>query len=95
MQPEMLSAAVLLLAAMENVTREELLMKLGAARARARVAWRLIDIEVAPKAAAFQCRAGMCTAFSSWARVPGATAARSAAPCLTPARRPRTLAALS
>jgi hypothetical protein len=39
------------IAAMENLSREELLMKLGAARAKARAAWRLIDIEVAPKAA--------------------------------------------
>jgi transposase len=30
-----------------DLTREELLMKLGAARAKARAAWRLIDIEVA------------------------------------------------
>jgi transposase len=42
------------IAAMENLKREELLMKLGAARAKAgRVAWRLIDIEVAPKTATF------------------------------------------
>ena len=41
------------IAAMEDITREELLMKLGAARARARAAWRLIDVEVAPKAATF------------------------------------------
>ena len=34
---------------MEDLTREELLMKLGAARSRARAAWRLIDIEVAEK----------------------------------------------
>jgi hypothetical protein len=34
-------------------TREELLMKLGAARAKARAAWRLIDVEVAPNAATF------------------------------------------
>ena len=33
---------------MEDLTREELLMKLGAARAKARAAWRLIDVEVAP-----------------------------------------------
>jgi transposase len=42
------------IAAMENLKREELLMKLGAARAKAgRTAWRLVDIEVAPKAATF------------------------------------------
>src|SRR5215470_7440828 len=42
------------IAVMENLKREELLMKLGAARAKAgRAAWRLIDIEVAPKAATF------------------------------------------
>jgi transposase len=42
------------IAAMEGLRREELLMKLGAARAKAgRTAWRLIDIEVAPKAATF------------------------------------------
>jgi hypothetical protein len=41
------------IAAMEGLTREELLMKLGAARAKARAAWRLIDIEVAPKAPTF------------------------------------------
>jgi transposase len=40
--------------AMEGLKREELLMKLGAARAKAgRTAWRLVDIEVAPKAATF------------------------------------------
>jgi len=33
--------------------REELLMKLGAARAKAPAAWRLIDVEVAPDGAAF------------------------------------------
>ena len=36
-----------------ELTREELLMKLGAARAKARAAWRLIDVEVAPNAATF------------------------------------------
>jgi transposase len=36
-----------------DLGREELLMKLGAARAKARAAWRLIDIEVAPDAATF------------------------------------------
>jgi transposase len=42
------------IAAMEGLKREELLMKLGAARAKAgRTAWRLVDIEVAPKAATF------------------------------------------
>jgi len=41
------------IAAMEGLKREELLMKLGAARAKARAAWRLIDIEVAPKDATF------------------------------------------
>ena len=41
------------IAAMEKLSREELLMKLGAARARAKAAWRLIDIEVAPKGATF------------------------------------------
>jgi len=41
------------IAAMEGLTREELLMKLGAARAKARAAWRLIDVEVVPKAATF------------------------------------------
>src|ERR1700688_359530 len=34
-----------------DIDREELLMKLGAARANARAAWRLIDIEVTPNAA--------------------------------------------
>jgi transposase len=41
------------IAAMENLSREELLMKLGAARANARAAWRLIDIAVAEKDATF------------------------------------------
>ena len=41
------------IAAMEKLSREELLMKLGAARSKAREAWRLINIEVAPKAATF------------------------------------------
>jgi transposase len=36
-----------------NLDREELLMKLGAARAKARAAWRLIDIEVAAKGSTF------------------------------------------
>jgi len=36
-----------------DIDREELLMKLGAARAQARAAWRLIDIQVAPNAARF------------------------------------------
>src|SRR5437773_9110226 len=40
------------IAAME-LEREELLMKLGAARAQARAAWRLIDVEVAPHDATF------------------------------------------
>ena len=40
------------ISAME-LTREELLMKLGAARAKARAAWRLIDVEVAANAATF------------------------------------------
>ncbi len=40
------------ISAME-LTREELLMKLGAARAKARAAWRLIDVEVAPDDATF------------------------------------------
>jgi transposase len=41
------------IAAMENLSREELLMKLGAARAKARAAWCLIDVEVAEKDATF------------------------------------------
>lgn len=36
-----------------TLSREELLMKLGAARAKARAAWRLVDIEVAPADATF------------------------------------------
>src|SRR5258706_1295796 len=36
-----------------DLDRAELLMKLGAARAQARAAWRLIDIEVAPHSATF------------------------------------------
>jgi transposase len=36
-----------------SLTREELLMKLGAARAKARAAWRLIDVDIDPKQAAF------------------------------------------
>jgi hypothetical protein len=39
-----------------KLTREELLMKLGAARQRARSAWRLIAIEVAEDGAAFSYR---------------------------------------
>jgi transposase len=34
-------------------SREELLMKLGAARAKARAAWRLVEVEVDPKLATF------------------------------------------
>src|ERR1700674_4403571 len=40
------------IAAME-LDREELLMKLGAARSKARAAWRLIDIDIAPHSATF------------------------------------------
>jgi hypothetical protein len=40
------------IAAME-LDREELLMKLGAARAKARAAWRLVDVAVAPAGATF------------------------------------------
>jgi hypothetical protein len=36
-----------------EIEREELLMKLGAARAKARPAWRLIDLELAPDGASF------------------------------------------
>src|ERR1700686_948745 len=36
-----------------DLDREELLMKLGAARAKARAAWRLVDVAVAPKDATF------------------------------------------
>ena len=36
-----------------EIDREELLMKLGAARAKARAAWRLIDVEVEPDSASF------------------------------------------
>jgi hypothetical protein len=36
-----------------DIDREELLMKLGAARAAARAAWRLVNVEVDPKAATF------------------------------------------
>jgi hypothetical protein len=32
-----------------DLDREELLMKLGAARAKARVAWRLVDVALAPR----------------------------------------------
>ncbi len=39
-----------------KLTREELLMKLGAARQRARSAWRLIEVEVAEDSAAFSYR---------------------------------------
>jgi hypothetical protein len=36
-----------------NLKREELLMKLGAARAKAGAAWRLVDVRVDPQAATF------------------------------------------
>jgi hypothetical protein len=36
-----------------DLDREELLMKLGSARATARAAWRLIDVAVAPESATF------------------------------------------
>ena len=36
-----------------KLTREELLMKLGAARAKARAAWRLVDVEVVPRGSSF------------------------------------------
>src|SRR5271168_4014037 len=36
-----------------DIDREELLMKLGAARAKARAAWRLVEVAVAPEGATF------------------------------------------
>jgi hypothetical protein len=36
-----------------QLTREELLMKLGAARDQSRIAWRLVVIEVATDSATF------------------------------------------
>ena len=36
-----------------NVSREELLMKLGVARSKARAAWRLVDVKVDRKKATF------------------------------------------
>jgi transposase len=41
------------IATMEKLSRKEMLMKLGAARADARAAWRLLDIEVAKQGAQF------------------------------------------
>jgi hypothetical protein len=39
-----------------QLTREELLMKLGAARDKSRTAWRLVTIEIAAEAAIFSYR---------------------------------------
>ena len=39
-----------------QLTREELLMKLGAARDQSRTAWRLVTIEVAAEGATFSYR---------------------------------------
>ena len=36
-----------------ELQRDDLLMKLGAARAKAPAAWRLVDVEVAPEGATF------------------------------------------
>jgi hypothetical protein len=41
------------IAAMDNLSHKELLMKLGAARAKAAAAWRLLDVEVAETDATF------------------------------------------
>jgi transposase len=41
------------IAAMDNLSHKELLMKLGAARAKAPAAWRLVNVEVAEKDASF------------------------------------------
>ena len=41
------------IAAMDNLSHKELLMKLGAARAKAAAAWRLLDVEEAEKDATF------------------------------------------
>jgi len=41
------------IAAMDNLSHKEMLMKLGAARANARAAWRLLDVEVAEQDATF------------------------------------------
>ena len=41
------------IAAMDNLSHKELLMKLGGARAKAAAAWRLLDVEVAEKDATF------------------------------------------
>src|SRR3984893_17621576 len=38
-----------------ELKRDDLLMKLGAARAKAPAAWRLVDVEVAPQGAIFSC----------------------------------------
>jgi len=43
------------LAAMK-IEREELLMKLGAARAKAPTAWRLVEVKIAARGASFTCR---------------------------------------
>jgi len=51
-----------------NIDREELLMKLGAARAQARAAWRVIDIEVAPNAATFSFALNRQKLRSVWRR---------------------------
>ena len=49
-----------------DIDREELLMKLGAARSYARAAWRLIDIEVDPKAAKFAYSLNLTDLHSGW-----------------------------
>ena len=46
-------ARLKLIAAMDNLSHKELLMKLGGARAKAAAAWRLLDVEVAEKDATF------------------------------------------
>ena len=64
------------IAAME-LTREELLMKLGAARAKAPAAWRLVDIDVDKRARQLHLRA---QSRASCARSGAAKAAICCAP---------------
>ena len=69
-----------------SLEREELLMKLGAARAKARAAWRLLDIEVAtrmPRASALRSIARSC------AKCAGAKVAICCAPICAGGTRPQ------
>jgi len=64
----MLWARLEQIAAMENLSREELLMKLAPARSKAGTAWHLVDIELAPKGGTFSVKLNLNKLRQVWRR---------------------------